>query len=120
MHGYGHALPTVRWPNDAAIAVQLVLNYEEGGENSILHGDVASEAFLSEIVGAAPWAGQRHWNMESIYEYGARAGFWRLHKMFTEKGIPVTVYGGCHRLAAISRTGGSHAGSRMGGCITRP
>ena len=93
MHGYGQALPNVRWPNDAAIAVQLVLNYEEGGENSILHGDVASEAFLSEIVGAAPWAGQRHWNMESIYEYGARAGFWRLHKMFTEKGIPVTVYG---------------------------
>ena len=93
MHGYGQALPNVRWPNDAAIAVQLVLNYEEGGENSILHGDVASEAFLSEIVGAAPWAGQRHWNMESIYEYGARAGFWRLHKMFTDKDIPVTVYG---------------------------
>ena len=63
--------------------MQFVLNYEEGGENNILHGDAASEAFLSEIVGAAAWPGQRHWNMESIYEYGARAGFWRLHRLFT-------------------------------------
>ncbi len=93
MQGYGDVPPEVRWPNDAAIAIQLVLNYEEGGENNILHGDAASEAFLSEIVGAAPWPGQRHWNMESIYEYGARAGFWRLHRMFTERKIPVTVYG---------------------------
>ena len=75
------------------------LNYEEGGENSILHGDAASEAFLSEIVGAQPWPGQRHWNMESIYEYGARAGFWRLHRMFTEAGVPVTVYGVATALA---------------------
>jgi putative urate catabolism protein len=70
-----------------------VLNYEEGGENNILHGDAASEAFLSEIVGAAAWPGQRHWNMESIYEYGARAGFWRLWRMFTGRKVPVTIYG---------------------------
>jgi OHCU decarboxylase len=79
--------------------VQIVLNYEEGGENCILHGDAASEAFLSEIVGAAAWPGQRHWNMESIYEYGARAGFWRLHRLFTEHKIPLTVYGVASALA---------------------
>ena len=72
--------------------MQFVINYEEGGENNILHGDAASEAFLSEIVGAAPWPGMRHMNMESIYEYGSRAGFWRLHRMFTERSVPVTVY----------------------------
>ncbi|CAF0785285.1 unnamed protein product [Rotaria sordida] len=92
MHGYGQHPPNPRWPNDAYVAVQFVLNYEEGGENNILHGDAASEAFLSEIVGAAQWPGLRHWNMESIYEYGARAGFWRLHRLFTEKNIPVTIY----------------------------
>jgi putative urate catabolism protein len=75
------------------IAVQFVLNYEEGGENAIIHGDAASEAFLSEIVGAQPWPGQRHWNMESIYEYGARAGFWRLWRIFTARNVPLTVYG---------------------------
>ncbi len=93
MHGAGQTLPKVRWPNDAKIAVQFVINYEEGGENCTLHGDAASEAFLSEIVGAAQWPGQRHWNMESIYEYGARAGFWRLHRLFTKMGILATVYG---------------------------
>jgi OHCU decarboxylase len=93
MRGYGQNPPDPKWPGGAQIAVQFVVNYEEGGENCILHGDAASEAFLSEIVGAAPWAGMRHWNMESIYEYGARAGFWRLHRMFTEAEIPVTVYG---------------------------
>jgi putative urate catabolism protein len=72
--------------------VQFVINYEEGGENSILHGDPASEAFLSEIPGAQAWPGMRHMNMESIYEYGSRAGFWRLWRMFTERGIPITVY----------------------------
>jgi OHCU decarboxylase len=92
MLGYGQNPPNPHWPNNAYVAVQFVLNYEEGGENNILHGDAASEAFLSEIVGAAPWPGLRHWNMESIYEYGARAGFWRLHRLFTEKSIPVTVY----------------------------
>ncbi len=93
MHGYGRTPPFADWPGGASIAVQFVLNYEEGGENSILHGDAASEAFLSEIVGAQPWPGQRHWNMESIYEYGARAGFWRLHRLFTGRDVPVTVYG---------------------------
>jgi peptidoglycan/xylan/chitin deacetylase (PgdA/CDA1 family) len=91
------------WPGGAKIAVQIVLNYEEGGENNILHGDPASEAFLSEIVGAEPWPGQRHWNKESIYEYGARAGFWRLHRLFTRTGVPVTVYGVATALARSPR-----------------
>lgn len=99
LHGHGATPPDPRWPGGAAIAVQVVINYEEGGENCVLHGDAASEAFLSEIVGAAPWPGQRHWNMETIYEYGARAGFWRLHRMFTERGWPVTVYGVATALA---------------------
>jgi len=91
--GYGQQPPNPLWPDDAAIAVQFVVNFEEGGENCILHGDAASEAFLSEIVGAAAWPGQRHMNMESIYEYGSRAGFWRLHRMFTSRNMPVTVFG---------------------------
>ena len=97
--GYGRNPPHPRWPGDARICVQFVLNYEEGGENNILHGDPASEAFLSEIVGAAPWLGQRHMNMESIYEYGSRAGFWRLWRMFTERRLPVTVFGVATALA---------------------
>lgn len=97
--GYGATPPAVKWPGDAAIAVQIVVNYEEGGENCIAHGDAASEAFLSEIVGGTPWPGMRHWNMESIYEYGARAGFWRLHRLFTTSAIPVTVYGVATALA---------------------
>ena len=92
MQGYGGRPPVADWPGGAHIAVQFVLNYEEGGENSILHGDAASEAFLSEILGAAPWPGMRHWNMESIYEYGARAGFWRL-RAFHLAQVPVTIYG---------------------------
>ena len=92
MIGYGRTPPFADWPKRARIAVQFVINYEEGGENNILHGDAASEAFLSEIVGAAPWPGMRHMNMESIYEYGSRAGFWRLHRLFTERSVPVTVY----------------------------
>ncbi len=99
MHGYGANPPDPKWPDDAKIAVQFVINFEEGGENNILHGDAASEAFLSEIVGATAWPGQRHWNMESIYEYGARAGFWRLHRLFTELEIPATVYGVATALA---------------------
>jgi len=91
--GYGRTPPHPRWPGDARLCVQFVINYEEGGENNILHGDPASEAFLSEIVGAQPWPGQRHMNMESIYEYGSRAGFWRLWRLFTERRLPVTVYG---------------------------
>ncbi len=93
MKGYGSAPVEVNWPGNAAVAVQFVINYEEGGENCILHGDAASEAFLSEIVGAAPWQGQRHWNMESNYEYGARVGFWRLRDLFVGNDIPVTIYG---------------------------
>jgi putative urate catabolism protein len=99
MRGYGETTPDPQWPGGARIAVQFVVNYEEGGENNILHGDTASEAFLSEIVGAAPWPGQRHVNMESIYEYGSRAGFWRLYRMFTGRGLPVTVYGVATALA---------------------
>ena len=99
MIGYGANPPDAQWPGGAKVAVQFVLNYEEGGENNLLHGDPASEAFLSEIVGAAAWPGQRHWNMESIYEYGARAGFWRFHRLFTGAGIPVTVYGVATALA---------------------
>ncbi len=95
--GYGANPPAANWPDNARVAVQIVLNYEEGGENNILHGDAASEAFLSEIVGAAAWPGQRHANMESIYEYGARAGFWRLYRMLNH--LPVTVYGVATALA---------------------
>lgn len=97
MRGYGPTTPDPRWPGGARIAVQIVVNYEEGGENSIEHGDAASEAFLSEIIGAAPWPGQRHWNMETIYDYGARAGFWRLHRILRD--VPVTVYGVATALA---------------------
>lgn len=99
MRGYGANPPHPQWPGNANVCVQFVVNYEEGGENNILHGDAASEAFLSEVVGAAQWPGKRHWNMESIYEYGARAGFWRLHRMFTEADVPVTVYGVATALA---------------------
>ena len=91
--GYGGHPPNPQWPERARIAVQFVINYEEGAENCILHGDPTSEMFLSEIVTAQPFAGVRHMSMESIYEYGSRAGFWRLHRLFTERQIPVTVYG---------------------------
>jgi len=99
MQGYGGQPPAADWPGGAKVAVSFVLNYEEGGENCLLHGDAASEGFLSEIPGAAPWPGQRHWNMESVYEYGARAGFWRLHDLFVRKNIPITVYGVASALA---------------------
>jgi len=99
MTGYGATPPDAAWPGGAKIAISLVLNYEEGGENNILHGDAASEAFLSDIAGAAPWPGQRHWNMESIYDYGARAGFWRLHRLFTSRALPVTIFGVATALA---------------------
>ncbi|MBE9019469.1 allantoinase PuuE [Chroococcidiopsidales cyanobacterium LEGE 13417] len=91
--GYGRTPPDPKWQGRARVAVQFVINYEEGGENCILHGDMASEAFLSEIIGAEPLAGARHMNIESMYEYGSRAGFWRLYRLFTQRGIPVTVYG---------------------------
>ncbi|MGA8203449.1 MAG: allantoinase PuuE [Woeseiaceae bacterium] len=91
--GYGARPPDPQWPDGARIALQFVVNYEEGAENCVLHGDAASEAFLSDIVGALPIAGERHMNMESLYEYGSRAGFWRLHRMFGEFETPVTVFG---------------------------
>ncbi|MBD1203195.1 MAG: allantoinase PuuE [Rhodobacteraceae bacterium] len=97
--GHGPNPPDAQWPGGAKIAISLVLNYEEGGENNLLHGDAQSEAFLSDIAGAQPWPGQRHWNMESLYDYGARAGFWRLHRLFTERGLPVTIYGVTSALA---------------------
>src|SRR3954453_7626821 len=93
MRGYGAYPPDPKRPGGAHVAVQFVVNYEEGGENCILHGDPASEAFLSEIVGGQPWPGQRHMNMESIYEFGSRVGFWRLHRLFTSRAVPVTVFG---------------------------
>ena len=99
MQGYGGNPPDADWPGGAKVAVSLVLNYEEGGENCLLHGDAASEGFLSEIPGAQPWPGQRHWNMESVYEYGARAGFWRLRDLFVSRGVPVTIYGVASALA---------------------
>jgi len=90
--GYGRNPPDPRWPGGARVALQLVVNYEEGGERNILHGDTESEAFLSDVLGAQPWPGQRHMNVESMYEYGSRAGFWRLWRLFTERNLPVTVF----------------------------
>ena len=92
MIGYGSKDLKVKWPNNARLAVQIVLNYEEGAENCVLNGDKNSEIFLSEIIGAKPIKG-RNVNMESLYEYGSRAGFWRLHKLFQTKKIPITVFG---------------------------
>jgi allantoinase len=92
MIGYGSNQPKISWPNKARIAIQIVLNYEEGAENCVLNGDKYSETFLSEIIGAQPIKG-RHINMESLYEYGSRSGFWRLHKLFQEKKIPITIFG---------------------------
>jgi len=91
--GYRGHPPDAEWPGGARIAVQFVINYEEGAESCVLHGDSAAEAFLSEIVAAVPIENQRHMNMESMYEYGSRAGFWRLHRLFGERGMPVTVFG---------------------------
>ena len=91
--GYGGKPPRVKWPGGARVALNFVLNYEEGGENSILHGDKASEAFLSEIVGAQPIEGARHMSMESIYEYGSRVGVWRILNLFARHKLPLTVYG---------------------------
>ena len=92
MVGYGRTPPNPRWPGDARLAVQIVINYEEGGENNVLHGDAGSETFLSEIIGAQSYA-DRHMSMESLYEYGSRSGFWRLYRLMTELKIPITVFG---------------------------
>src|SRR6478752_6004633 len=93
LHGYGRNPPDPGWPGGARVAVQFVINFEEGGENNILHGDSASEAFLSDVLGAQPWPGQRHPNIESMFEYGSRAGFWRLWRIFSERRLPATVFG---------------------------
>jgi putative urate catabolism protein len=91
--GYGGTPPRVAWPGGAKLALSFVLNYEEGGENSILHGDDGSETFLSEIVNAQSVPGARHMSMESLYEYGARAGFWRIRAAFDERRLPLTIFG---------------------------
>ena len=93
MVGYGACLPDPHWPNTARIAVQFVVNYEEGAESSVLHGDKGSEAFLSEMIGTTSIVGERCMQMESLYEYGSRAGFWRLHRLFEKAGIKPTVFG---------------------------
>jgi putative urate catabolism protein len=97
--GYGREPPDPRWPGNARVAVQFVINFEEGGENSILHGDKASEAFLIDVLGAQPWPGLRHMNVESMFEYGSRAGFWRLWRIFAARQIPATVFGVATALA---------------------
>ncbi|MEM6762970.1 MAG: allantoinase PuuE [Pseudomonadota bacterium] len=93
MVGYGAHPPHPAWPNDARVAVSFVLNYEEGGEMNVLHGDARSEAYLTEVVGISPREGARSTSVESMYEYGSRAGFWRLHRLFTQRQMPLTVYG---------------------------
>lgn len=90
--GYGASPPHPHWPGDAKVAVQIVLNYEEGGENAILHGDAGSEAYLTEVVGTPSWPGMRNLSVESQYEYGSRAGFWRIHRLLTSRNVPITVY----------------------------
>ncbi|MCS3811290.1 allantoinase PuuE [Xanthomonas sp. 4461] len=98
--GYGATPPPAQWPGGARIAVQFVINYEEGAENCVLNGDAGSEAFLSEMVGAQAQPGARAIAMESLYEYGSRAGFWRLHRLFAARAVPVTVFGVANALAA--------------------
>ncbi len=90
--GYGPTPPRVRWPGAARVAVQFVLNYEEGGENSILHGDAAAETFLTEMFNATPYVGARHMSMESLFEYGSRVGVWRILDAFRERGAPLTMF----------------------------
>src|ERR1700752_361275 len=99
LQGYVRNPPHPHWPGEARIAVQFVVNFEEGGEISILHGDRASEAFLSDVLGAKPWPGERHMNVESMYEYGSRAGFWRLWRLFGERKLAATVFGVATALA---------------------
>jgi len=90
--GYGQTQPKANWPGNARVAIQFVLNYEEGSENCVLHGDQQSEIFLSEIVGALPFVGARHMSMESLFEYGSRVGVWRLLDLFRDRGVPLTLF----------------------------
>jgi putative urate catabolism protein len=99
LKGYGRMPPDPKWPGRARIAVQFVVNFEEGGENNILHGDAGSEAFLSDVLGANSWKGRRHPNVESMFEYGSRAGFWRIWRGFAERGVKATVFGVASALA---------------------
>ncbi|WP_417816124.1 allantoinase PuuE [Thalassospira alkalitolerans] len=103
--GYGANPPKANWPGKARVAVQFVLNYEEGGENCVLHGDRASEAFLSEIIGADMREGVRHMSMESIYEYGSRVGVWRILNLFRERQIPITLFAVAMALARNPKVG---------------
>src|SRR5271154_3743645 len=91
--GYGRRPPHARWPGGARLALQFVLNYEEGSENCVLHGDAASETFLSEIVAAQPYVQARHMSMESLFEYGSRAGAWRVLRLFAARKLPLTIFG---------------------------
>src|SRR6201990_1829564 len=111
LRGYGRNPPDPKWPGHARVAVQFVVNFEEGGENNILHGDRASEAFLSDVLGAQPWPGQRHANIESMFEYGSRAGFWRLWRIFTERKLPATGVGGATALQRNPAGGAATAGA---------
>jgi putative urate catabolism protein len=110
--GYGRNPPDPHWPGGARIAVQFVINYEEGGENNILHGDKGAEAFLTDVLSVRPWPGERHISVESMFEYGARSGFWRLWRAFTERAMPVTVYGVA---TALMRSPDQVAGMREAG-----
>jgi putative urate catabolism protein len=101
--GYGPEAPHARWPGGARVAVQFVLNYEEGGENCVLHGDPASETFLSETIGAQPLLGARHMSMESVYEYGSRVGVWRILDLFRERQVPITIFAVAMALARHPR-----------------
>tara|TARA_B100000945_G_scaffold290862_1_gene264922 strand:- start:323 stop:1231 length:909 start_codon:yes stop_codon:yes gene_type:complete len=92
LEGYGGKLPDITWPGGRKLAVQFVLNLEEGGENSVIYGDEHSETFLSEIIGAEPFYGKRHMSIESLYEYGSRAGVWRILQLFRDREIPLTVF----------------------------
>src|SRR5262249_58408292 len=116
----GRDPPDPRWPGGARIAVQFVLNYEEGGERNILHGDATSEAFLSDVLGATPWPGARHMNVESMYEYGSRAGFWRLWRVFTRTARPGAPFRGAPPPGGPGRGGAGVGGRGAGGAGPRP
>ena len=114
MVGYGRKRPHPHWPGEARIAVQFVINYEEGAENSVLHGDAGSETLLTEFGFVEPRIGERALPIESMYEFGSRVGFWRLHRLFTEHAVPVTVFGVAMALAPQPGRGRSDGGGELG------